>query len=315
MVTFNGADEFFETAAEGGNAFRLTDIDGIGPATKDKIMAVREINNTQDVQDMSADELADKANISRSRASKAISGLGGNPSVSKRNKSTGTVSAAGMKTAQGDFMVGFSEMDKARAKNDARSRSKEAVRTDDRKRAPVTTDFDKWKNNKSRFDFPGVDTPRQEPNLLPKDVKQDEKPETTDFEARDERIKERKEMSYPRKEKDGRVLQLEGNRIPAWQVNKNAPSGTIPGVAPSDFEEEPDTPGKDVMGAIPSATRLSQSARDGLADGVQADMAFMDAEEGRRQEQDTVEETHGAVMDFLEGGSQREFEARMQDMI
>jgi len=236
MVGFNDADDFFNTMAEGGNAFRLTDVDGIGPATAEKITSIRGVNNLSDIQDMSADELSDKAGISYSRAEKAIKGAGGNPNISKQNDSSlSNTSAAGISQPQGDFLVDFAELDKARAKNDARSRSEAAVRADDRQRAPVTTDYEMWKDNKAKFDFPGVDTPKEEPNLLPKDVKAGD-PNTADFQARDERMKERKEQSYPRKEKDGRVLQEKGNRILAADVAGDIPEGRIPGLAPGDFE-------------------------------------------------------------------------------
>lgn len=44
------------------------------------------------------------------------------------------------------------------------------------KRAPVTTDYLRWKSNPSSLDFPGVDTPTESPEVLPKDLKQEEKP-------------------------------------------------------------------------------------------------------------------------------------------
>jgi len=180
MVSFNDADDFFETSAQGGGkAFRFTDIDGIGPATADKIKSIRGVRAPTDVTEMSADELADKAGISRSRAEKAIRGAGGNPNVSKRSN-TGSVSAAGIKQRTGDFWVEFAAQDKARARNDPRSRSEEAVRQDEQKRAPITTDLEEWKNNKSGLDFPGVDTPTQNPKALPKDYKRGGDFQTTD---------------------------------------------------------------------------------------------------------------------------------------
>jgi len=297
MVSFNDANEFFETAAAGGNAMRFKDIDGIGPKTANKITSIRGVTNPDDVKDMSADELSDKAGISYSRAEKAIRGAGGNPNVSKQNQSSlSNTSAAGISQPQGDFLVDFAELDKARAKNDARSRSEAAVRADERQRAPVTTDYEKWKDNKSRWDFPGVDTPTQEPNLLPKDVKAGN-PNTADFQARDERIKERKEQSYPRKEKDGRVLQEKGNRILAADVAGGIPDGAVPGVAPSDFEEEPETPGQDpVEGYDPGPTFLPEPIRQNLAEGPQADMAFIEAEEERLES----DGNDGMVFDFPE---------------
>jgi len=187
MVDFNGPEEFFETAAQGGNAFRFIDVDGIGDATASKIKSIRGVNSPDDVADMSADELADKANISKSRASKGIKAGGGNPAVSKTRENTGSVSAAGIRSRQGDFWADFTDMDKARAKNDAMSRSEEAVRTDERRRAPITTDLEQWKESPGAFDFPGVDTPTQEPNVLPKDYKGGGSFETAEFDAQGRR--------------------------------------------------------------------------------------------------------------------------------
>jgi len=225
MAMFNDADDFFETSAAAGNAMRFKDVDGIGPKTASKITSIRGVRNPDDVAEMSADELSDKAGISTSRASKAIKAGGGNPSVSKQGN-IGTVSAAGMIVPVGDFKVKASDPDKARAKNDARSRSREAVRQDDRKRAPVTTDFGKWKNNKSKYDFPGVDTPTQNPDLLPKDLKAGS-PRTNNFEARDKREAEEKRQSYPRKTSDARgnenaILETGDDRIPAGEETAQA---------------------------------------------------------------------------------------------
>jgi len=210
-----------------GSALSFTSINGIGPATAKKIKnADYSIKAPRDIQDMSADELSDKAGISRSRAAKAIRGGGGNPNVSKRSN-TGSVSAAGIKQRTGDFWVKFSAQDKARARNDPRSRSEEAVRQDERRRAPITTDFERWKNNKSGLDFPGVDTPTQNPDLLPKDLKQKQQPDTTDFEARDEREQKRREQSYPRKTesasgKENFILETGDERIPASEETAEA---------------------------------------------------------------------------------------------
>jgi len=226
-------DEDFRRQMAGqkaGAAIKLTDIDGIGPATAKKIKNTRtdegrRVEGPKQVADMSADELADKAGISRDRAAKAITGGGGNPNVSK-SSSSGTTSVGNMGQPVGDFTVGIADLDKARARNDARSRSPEAVRQDERRRAPITTDLERWKNNKSGLDFPGVDTPTQEPDLLPKDLKQSQQPNTTDFEARDEREQEMREQSYPRKTesasgKENFILETGDERIPASERTGN----------------------------------------------------------------------------------------------
>jgi len=192
-------DEDFRRQIAGekaGAAIKFTDIDGIGPATAKKIKNAgqtrRSIQAPRDVADMSADELSDKAGISRDRARKAISGGGGNPGVSKRN-TTGSVSAAGITYPVGEFRVEAGDQDKARARNDTFSRSKEAIRQDDQKRAPITTDVERWKNNKSGLDFPGVDTPTQDPKVLPKDLKQKQQPRTTEPDAQSQAAQTRQE--------------------------------------------------------------------------------------------------------------------------
>jgi hypothetical protein len=307
---FNDADDFMSTMAEGGNAMRFQDVDGIGPKTAQKIQSVRGVQNPDDVADMSADELSDKAGISHSRATKAIKAGGGNPNQSKQNSSSlSNISTAGMTRPQGDFQVPVNEIDKARAKNDTMTRSEEAIKQDDRKRAPVTTDLDKWANNKAKFDYPGVDTPTQEPNLLPKDVKQDEKPETTDFEARDEQIKERNEQSFPRTTDDARgnedaILETGDDRESVFSVMREVPDPDpfMPGVAPSDFEDDTQLPGFDTeaktMGAIPSSQRLSKDEREGFAEKAPTSVLEM---QGETQSQDM--QSGGGTLDTALSGS------------
>jgi hypothetical protein len=224
MVGFGNADEFFETAAQGNQAYRFQDIDGIGPATENKITSVRGIDRPEDVKDMSADELSDKAGISYSRAEKAIKGAGGNPNISKVSNNTGSVSAAGIQTRQGEFMVEIGDLDKARARNGRPTRTSDAVRADERQRAPITTDLEKWKNNKSEFDFPGVDTPTQKPKVLPKDYKKGEKPQTREFEE------EQTESSGP-----DLMREIGGENVYSEDVASQGPEGAIPGLAPNDF--------------------------------------------------------------------------------
>jgi len=49
----------------------------------------------------------------------------------------------------------------AAAKRVHNARSPNAKRTDNRRKAPVTGDFDKWVNAPDEFDYPGVDTPQR----------------------------------------------------------------------------------------------------------------------------------------------------------
>jgi hypothetical protein len=43
----------------------------------------------------------------------------------------------------------------------------------------VTTDLNKWGNNPDKYDYPGIDTPSENPDLLPKDLKQTDRPSTS----------------------------------------------------------------------------------------------------------------------------------------
>lgn len=170
-------DEDFRRQIAGemtGSAIRFTDIDGIGPATEKKILSVVGVDAPKDVADMTAAELASKASIPQSRAAKAIKGGGGNPNVSTRDTS-GSVSAAGVKIPKGDFKVEISDHDTAEARmssslNRGIGRTREAAQADKGKRAPITTDLERWKANKDELDFPGVDTPTDNPDLKAKDM-------------------------------------------------------------------------------------------------------------------------------------------------
>lgn len=96
MVTFNDADEFFETVAEGGGtAYRFKDIEGVGPKTAAKLKSVPGVNAPQDVADYTAEDLAEESGISKSRAAKVIQGGGGNPSRDNQTRS-GSVSAGNL---------------------------------------------------------------------------------------------------------------------------------------------------------------------------------------------------------------------------
>lgn len=61
----------------------------------------------------------------------------------------------------GEFEV--DRRDKRRAEKAHQERSVEAREVDNRRRAPVTTDFDRWEDNPDGLDFPGVDTPLSAP--------------------------------------------------------------------------------------------------------------------------------------------------------
>lgn len=79
----------------------------------------------------------------------------------------------------GEFNVGKeSDIDLARRAH--LSRSQEAQASDAAKRAPVTTDASRYASQPGELDYPAVDTPTTDPNVLPKDLRQRQRPTTTE---------------------------------------------------------------------------------------------------------------------------------------
>jgi len=79
----------------------------------------------------------------------------------------------------GEFTVG-GDSDIGLARRAHLSRSKEAQASDAAKRAPVTTNASRYASQPGELDYPGVDTPSTDPNVLPKDLRQRQRPETTE---------------------------------------------------------------------------------------------------------------------------------------
>lgn len=87
------------------------------------------------------------------------------------------------------------------------------------------------------------------------------------------------------------VREIDGERVYAADVADRVPDTTPPGTAPGDFAEPFSGPlglagaaeSDDVMGWVPSASRLPADAWEGLAEGTEADQAFIEAEERRGQ--------------------------------
>jgi len=180
----------FKKATGSAPTFRA--IDGVGDKTAEAVKGVIGIDSPADAADKTADELADDAGISESRARKVIRGGGGNPDRKPRS-TTGSVSAAGIKVPTGEFKTEISDKDTAEARfssslNRGIGRSQNAAIADKGKRAPVTTDVERWKDNKGELDFPGVDTPTDSPEVLPKDLRQEQRPATTDPKADKSRV-------------------------------------------------------------------------------------------------------------------------------
>lgn len=155
-----------------GGAIRVRDLSGVGDKTA-KSLRRKGFRNVQDIKSATPSELQRVPGVGESTANQMIRDAGGNPR-DNRSSSTGSVSAAGIKSPVGDFKVGLGDQDKADARfssslNRGIGRSQEAAQADKGKRAPITTDIDEWKANKGELDFPGVDTPSEQPSVMEQD--------------------------------------------------------------------------------------------------------------------------------------------------
>lgn len=267
-----------------GSAIRFTDIDGIGQKTAQSIKQSGRIRSPSDISDKTADELAEQAGISESRARKAIKGAGGDPDRRPRS-TTGSVSAAGIKMPQGEFVTEVSDQDKAEAKvstslNRGIGRSQEAAAADKGKRAPVTTDYERWKKNKGELDFPGADTPTDDPQVLPKDLRQKQRPATTD-------PPDRQATASTRTFDRGRVF---SNTTKTESVERGVSPEPNQGLQPVETVGVTGTSGfeGDKMGGEgltdaggARSGNVPQTFVDNLAAGRDADIAFTEAESER----------------------------------
>jgi len=72
-------------------------------------------------------------------------------------------------TDKGDFTVADASLTAAKRIHNDRTTAAEAL--DESLRAPVTTSIDAYRDDPDGLDFPGVDTPQENPRVLPKDLK------------------------------------------------------------------------------------------------------------------------------------------------
>jgi len=172
MVGLN--DDLTRKVAENavGGAVRVEDIEGVGPKTRRQLRN-KGFRDVQDIKSASPSELKRVPGVGEQTAKKMIKSAGGDARSNSRS-STGSVSAAGIRSPVGDFKVELGDKDKADASFGSSlsrgiGRSQEAAQADKGKRAPVTTDFDEWDDNKGTLDFPGVDTPSEDPEFMEMD--------------------------------------------------------------------------------------------------------------------------------------------------
>lgn len=254
-----------------GQVLKLEDIDGVGPTLAKRIRGATGTRNPKEVAEYSPGQLADMVTgVSRQMAAKIIRRGGGSAHTSKRSGGSNvlnTQTTAAMRTmGVGDFRVDLRDQDSAEAKHDFRSQT--ARRTDRNERAPITTDLDKWKENKAKYDYPGVDTPTEEPGVLPKDFERGGPFETSEqaSETGGGGPGDVPTDPVPRTEE---VLQRE--QLASTDVTLGANEA---------FE------GEQVNEAgfgqsRPSATRLTEDEFQNLASGPEADMNFIESEENR----------------------------------
>ncbi|MCQ4334595.1 helix-hairpin-helix domain-containing protein [Natronomonas sp. F2-12] len=150
-----------------GGKTRLRDFEGVGDTTL-REMRSKGFRNLEDVQSATVNELAEVDGIGQTKAERIKEQA---PRDTSRSRTSGSVSAAGIRSPVGDFRVGLGDKDRVDARHTTRTRGDNAVRTDNRRRAPITTDEDKWKENPGRFDYPGVDTPTDDPQLKRMDIR------------------------------------------------------------------------------------------------------------------------------------------------
>jgi hypothetical protein len=163
-------NEFRRQVAEQqiGGKTRLRDFDGVGETTL-REMRSKGFRDLDDVQSATTAELAEVDGIGQKKAKQIKQQA---PRDTATRRTSGSVSAAGIRSPVGDFKVGLGDKDSIDARHTTRARGDNAVRTDNRRRAPITTEKEKWVDNPGRYDYPGVDTPTDDPRLRRIDLTQ-----------------------------------------------------------------------------------------------------------------------------------------------
>jgi len=156
-----------------GGVTRLRDIQGIGQQTLSALRRIG-VRGIGDVANRTAEELTRAEGVGMATAERIKQAV----PQDNTQSSTTSVSAGGVHMPFGDFRAEMGDKDKADATFDtslnrgelsSRHRTQEAAAADKGHRAPITTDLEEWRANKSRLDFPGVDTPTDDPEVMEKD--------------------------------------------------------------------------------------------------------------------------------------------------
>lgn len=182
----------------------ITDIDGIGPKTQEKLRkristrGNRIFGDSVTVFDVESNQVKSRLELSTNQQTNLAAESSFSPSREARQKARekGSQSRSRQQSdtiGRGDFRVGREELEEAT--EIFNSLSDEQQSEDKSSREPVTTNFGLWKENVDVLDFPSVDTPqsrrpRQEGNdfLLndtegqrrPRDAWRKSKPKQTD---------------------------------------------------------------------------------------------------------------------------------------
>jgi len=134
-------DNYFITQTESGDIPELTDLDGVGPSTAEKLERAG-IRDPKDLYGYSQAEIA------------AIDGIGPKTAAQIRQQ----LSQTGNRIRN----RGFRDDDIAQARDYHAERSPEERRTDESFNAQIALDYDTWRENPDHYDMPGVDTiPRE----------------------------------------------------------------------------------------------------------------------------------------------------------
>jgi hypothetical protein len=156
-------DEFDVPAADLGRATRTDDGDdnatgqGLIAAATSRVTFARsaQLDDFRSELDDATDSIAEK------RASKSPGELA--------DDFTGFVEdRLGFEQQFGDFEIDRREYN--RAEEFQEERSSKARRVDARRRAPVTDEITTWKSDPSHYDYPGIDTPSDEPGRQERDL-------------------------------------------------------------------------------------------------------------------------------------------------